>query len=68
MSRLTTATRRDLKPSQFAGPNETYPIPDRGHAVAAKARASEMHNKGLMGVAAEARIDAAANRELRRSK
>jgi len=68
MSRLTAADRRSLKPSQFAGPHETYPIPDRGHAIDAEARASEMHHKGLMGAAAEARIDAAANRKLRGAK
>lgn len=41
MARLTAAQRRALPDSAFAGPGRSYPIPDRGHAIAAKGRASE---------------------------
>lgn len=35
--RLSAAQRRALPDSAFAGPNRTFPVPDRGHAIAAKA-------------------------------
>lgn len=37
MARLTADQRRGLKSSVFAGPNRSYPIPDKGHAKAALA-------------------------------
>lgn len=68
MSRLTAADRRNLKPSQFAGPHGSFPVPDRPHAVDAKARASAMRNEGLMSAAEQSRIDTAANRVLKRTR
>jgi len=35
MARLTAAQRRALPASAFAGPNRTFPIPDKNHAKAA---------------------------------
>lgn len=35
MSRLSAASRRALPSSTFAGPNRSFPIPDKGHAKAA---------------------------------
>jgi len=37
MARLTAQQRRGLKPGVFAGPNRSFPIPDRNHAKAALA-------------------------------
>lgn len=35
MARLTAQARRDLPAKDFAGPGESYPIPDANHARAA---------------------------------
>ena len=58
---MTTKQRKELKPSQFAGPDGSYPIPDRAHAIDAKARAAEEHNKGKLSLAQQKAIDAKAN-------
>ncbi len=59
MAKLTTKERNALPASKFAGPNRTYPIPDKSHAANAKARASQ-----FAGPALKARVDKAANRKL----
>jgi len=41
VARLTTATRKALPTSTFAGPHRSYPIPDASHARNALARASQ---------------------------
>ncbi len=41
-----------------------YPMPDKAHARNAKARASEMENKGKLSESSKAKIDAKANRIL----
>ena len=64
MAYLTTAHRAKLKGSQFAGPDRSYPVPDKSHAANAKARATQMVRKGYLTVAEKARIDAKANRVL----
>jgi hypothetical protein len=35
MARLTASQRRALPASTFAGPDRSFPIPDKGHAEAA---------------------------------
>lgn len=40
MAKLTTQKRKALPASTFAGPNRSYPIPDRKHGQLAKAFAS----------------------------
>jgi hypothetical protein len=35
MARLTAADRRGLRDSTFAGPNRSFPIPDKSHARSA---------------------------------
>jgi hypothetical protein len=60
--RLSAAARRALPDSAFAGPKRTFPIPDRGHAIAAKA---------LIGNAppsARPKIQARANAKLGKSQ
>lgn len=65
MARLTTARRKSLPKSDFAGPGRGYPVPDKSHARNAKARASQAVNAGRMPKAAEAKIDAKANQVLK---
>lgn len=40
MAKLSTAKRNALPQKVFAGPNRSYPIPDKNHAVAAKSMAT----------------------------
>ncbi len=40
MGKLTSKQRSKLPAKTFAGPDRSYPIPDRSHAVNALARAS----------------------------
>ncbi len=60
MAKLTTRARNALPASKFAGPNRTYPIPDKAHAANAKARATQFAGPKL-----KARVDAKANAKLR---
>jgi hypothetical protein len=65
MSKLTSHERNKLPKSEFALPSaHKYPIPDASHAANAKARATQMHNKGLLSLSAEHLIDAKANKVL----
>jgi hypothetical protein len=64
MSTLTAAKRNKLPNSAFAGPDRSYPVQDRSHAANAKARATQMHNKGLLSLSAEELIKAKANQIL----
>jgi len=65
MSKLTTKSRDKLPKSDFGLPGEKkYPMPDKNHARNAKARASEMENKGKLSASSKAKIDAKADRML----
>jgi len=44
MAKLNAKQRKALPSSSFAGPDRSYPIPDKGHVKAALARASEFHH------------------------
>ena len=71
MAKLTTKERDKLPKSEFGlkqGGKEKYPMPDKGHARAAKSRASEEENKGNISKSQESKIDAKADRILGRSK
>ena len=59
MAKLTTRARKDLPKKAFAGPDRSYPIENKAHARAAKARAAE-----FAPPAERARIDAKADRVL----
>ena len=48
MSRLTTKARNALPDSAFALPGRRYPIVDKDHAAAAKARAEQMLKLGRL--------------------
>ncbi len=65
MPKLTTAKRNKLSKSEFGLPgSEKYPMPDKSHAANAKARATQMVNKGKLSPASKAKIDAKANKVL----
>jgi hypothetical protein len=65
MAKLTTTKRKALPKSEFGLPGKkAYPIPDKAHAVNAKARASQMVAKGLLSAGQQAEINAKANKKL----
>ena len=64
MARLTSRQRARLPESDFTLPGEMYPVPDKSHAVNAKARASQQEARGNLTSAEKAKVDAAADRVL----
>lgn len=69
MATLNAKKRNSLKKSQFGMPGERkYPMPDRSHAANAKARATQMVNAGKFSPATAAKIDAKANKILKKGK
>lgn len=68
MAKLTTKKRNALPKSEFAGPDRSYPVNDRSHAANAKARASQMVKAGKLSESSEKKIDAKANKILKRKK
>ncbi|MHB8388054.1 MAG: hypothetical protein ACYDBH_00570 [Acidobacteriaceae bacterium] len=63
MAKLTTKARKAIPTSEFAGPNRSYPIPDREHGANAKARAAEEVKKGNLTPSTARSIDAKVNRK-----
>ena len=69
MAKLKTAARNKLKDSTFGLPSERkYPMPDKKHASNAKARATQMVEKGKLSESSKKKIDAKANKILRKGK
>ena len=69
MAKLKAAARNKLKSSQFGLPGRrAYPVPDKPHAVNAKARATQQYKKGKLSAAQRAKINAKANRVLGKKK
>ena len=65
MGILKTAARNRLPGSEFGEPgSRKYPMPDKAHAANAKARATQMVDKGKLSSSAAARIRAKANKIL----
>jgi hypothetical protein len=64
MAVLTAKTRHAIPPSKFALPGERFPVEDKGHAVAAKARATEGVAKGTLSPADAATVRHKANQVL----
>lgn len=65
MAKLTTKKRNKLPKSDFGLPGEKkYPMPDKSHAANAKARATQMVNKGKLSSSEKEKIDAKANKIL----
>jgi hypothetical protein len=68
MATLTTKARKALPKKDFAGPDRSYPVNDRSHAANAKARASQMEKAGKLSPSAKSKIDAKANKVLKKGK
>ena len=69
MAKLSSHSRNALADRVFGLPGRrAYPMPDRSHAANAKARATQMERKGKLSPAAKAKIDAKANRILKRGR
>ena len=67
MATLTTKARKKIPKSEFGEPGKrAYPVEDKAHARNAKARASEMANKGKLSKSMESKIDAKANKVLKK--
>jgi hypothetical protein len=65
MARLTQSHRDKLPKSKFGLPgSEKYPMPDKAHAANAKARATQMVDKGKLSPSSASRIRAKADRIL----
>lgn len=65
MAKLTSKRRNSLPSSEFAGPDRSYPVPDRSHAANAKARAVQQYNAGHISKSVEEHIIGKANRVLK---
>ena len=65
MAKLTTAARKGLLASQFAGPKRSFPIPDANHARLAIGGATRSERAGNISPATEATIKAKARRKLK---
>ena len=69
MAKLDTKERKKIPKKEFGLPGEKkYPMEDKAHARNAKARASDMENKGKLSPSAKAKIDAKADKVLGKSK
>lgn len=69
MAKLTTEARKKLPKKEFGLPGkEAYPMPNRAHAANAKARASQMEKKGKLSESSKEKIDAKANKILKKKK
>ena len=62
--KLTTKTRAALPKSDFALPGK-YPITDKSHAINAKARATQMYDKGVLNAGQRETVNRKANMKLR---
>lgn len=65
MAKLSSKERNSLPKSEFAGPDRSYPVPDRSHAANAKARAQQQYNKGHISLEMLHHIDAKADKVLK---
>ena len=66
MAKLTTKKRAALPANVFAGPGRSYPIEDKNHARAAIVDASRAENAGRLSAAEAARIQAKAEKKLKK--
>lgn len=69
MAKLTNKLRDALPKGDFGMPaSRSYPMPDKAHAANAKARATQMVEKGKLSESSKAKIDARANKVLGKGK
>jgi hypothetical protein len=67
MGDLTAEQRKKFAKSKFGLPAQRkYPMPDKAHAANAKARATQMEEKGDLSPGQKAEIDAKANKVLKK--
>lgn len=67
MATLTTKARKAIPKKEFGLPgSKKYPMPDKSHAANAKARATQMVKAGKLSTASKAKIDAKANKILKK--
>ena len=67
MSKLTTAKKNAEPASDFGLPKERkYPMPDKAHAQNAKARASKAEHQGKLSAADKKKVDAKADKILKK--
>lgn len=67
MAKLTSSARKKIPTTKFALPAERkYPVQDKVHAANAKARATQMFREGKLSSAKRARVNAAANKVLKK--
>jgi hypothetical protein len=66
MVRLTGKQRNKLPDSKFALPGHKYPVEDAAHARNAKARAAQQVNDGNLSKADEKKVDAKADKVLKK--
>ena len=64
MAKLSTAQRKHLPASEFAGPGRSYPVNDKAHARNALARAAQQVKAGNLSSSAAAKIRAKAHAKL----
>lgn len=65
--KLSTKARNKLAKSEFGMPgSRSYPMPDKAHAANAKARATQMVKAGKLSPSSKAKIDAKANKMLKK--
>ena len=65
MTVITVAKRKKIPSSEFGLAKERkYPLNDKAHAANAKARATQMVNKGKLSKSSEQKIDNKANKVL----
>lgn len=64
MARLTGRQRKNLPAAEFAGPNRSFPIPDKAHAANAEARATQGVKAGTLAPSTAAKIKAKAKAKL----
>ncbi len=67
MVKLTTTSRDKIPKSEFALPeSRKYPVDTKARAANAKARATQMVNKGELSKSSKEKIDEKANRVLKK--
>ncbi len=66
---MKVKARKKLKKSQFGLPGKRkYPMPDKAHAVNAKARAKQQRKRGKLSKSAYEKVVAKANKVINRGK
>lgn len=69
MAKLTTKERKSIPKKEFGLPGEKkYPMPDEAHAANAKVRATQMEKAGKLSSSSKSKIDAKANKILKKGK